>query len=349
MNKVKYFAIALVTVAVIVVVLFNNRAKIKASQKPPVPQDFYVSVAAADYQQVSEDISFVGTVTANNDVNIISETQGKVTAVYAKVGEYKPAGSVLAQVDDELKRAAFTLAEANYQKAKKDYERFKTLFEQKSATEQQLDQMKIAFVNAESQFIIARRQLNDTKITTPISGVVTARNFDLGTMISPGMNVANVVDIARLKTKVNISEADAVKLKTGDQVRVSSDVFPGIIFTGKVETIAAKGDEAHTFPVEIAIANEGKHPLKAGMFARVRFTSLNRDKVLAIPRAAIVGSMKDAKVFVVTDGTAKLRSVVVGPEFGNNVEILSGINSGEQVVISGQNSITDNTKVNISK
>lgn len=349
MKKARYIGIAVVVIAIIVIALFNNRAKIRASQRPPVAQDFYVSVVAAEQKQVSEDISFVGTVTANNDVNIISETQGRVTAVYAKIGEYKSAGSVLAQVDDELKRSAYNLAEANFQKAKKDFERFKLLFEQKSSTEQQVDQMKLAFANAENQYIMARRQLSDTKITTPISGVLTTRNFDMGTMIGAGMNVANVVDVSRLKIKVNISESDAVRLKAGDPVLVGSDVFPGVTFNGKVETISAKGDEAHTFPVEIIVANEGKHPLKAGMFARVRFTSLNRNQVLAIPRVAVVGSLKQAKVYVVVDGIAISRNVVLGSEFGNSVEVLSGIQAGEQVVISGQNTLSDNLKVNISK
>lgn len=349
MKKARYFGIALVAIVIIVVALFNNRAKMQANQKPPAAQDYYVSVAAASQQQVSEDISFVGTVTANNDVNIISETQGRVTAVFAKIGEHKSAGSIIAQVDDELKRASYNVAEANYQKAKKDYDRFKLLFEQKSATEQQLDQMKLAFVNAESQYIVARRQLSDTKITTPISGVLTSRNFDMGTMVSPGMNTANIVDVSRLKIKVNISESDAVRLKAGDAVAVSSDVFPGVTYSGKVETISAKGDEAHTFPVEIVVANEGKQPLKAGMFARVRFTSLNRNQVLAIPRTAVVGSLKDAQVFIVYDGIAKTRKIVLGAEFGNSVEVLSGLNAGEQVVVSGQNTLTDNLKVNISK
>lgn len=352
MKRLKYIGLAILVLGVIITTLLYNKSKVQAKSKNQVLDTYAVSVVTVGNQKISENISVVGVTAANNDVNVISETQGRVTAVYAKVGDYKPAGSVLFQVDDELKKASFTLAEANYQKTKKDLERYELLFKQKSATDAQLEAARLAFSNAEANYIIAKRQLKDTKITTPVSGVVTARLVDVGSMVQGAPQatlVANVVDISKLKVKVNIAEKDAFKLKVGDKVDVTTEVYPGATLEGRVETISSKGDEAHTYPVEIVLANNSKFPLKAGMFARVYFNSIKRSEILAIPREALVGSVKTPQVYVVENGIAKLKNVVLGSEYGTNVEVISGLSSGELIVVNGQNNLSDNVKVDIMK
>jgi multidrug efflux pump subunit AcrA (membrane-fusion protein) len=97
------------------------------------------------------------------------------------------------------------------------------------------------------------------------------------------------------------------------------------------------------------LANSSKNPLKAGMFARVYFKSIQRNEVLAIPREALVGSVKAPQVFVVENGIAKLRSVVLGAEFGTSVEVIGGLNTGENIVVNGQNNLSDNVKVEVLK
>ena len=347
MQKVKYILITVVVFAGIIAILMHNKSAIQAKTNIDLKDAYYVSVAKATTQKINENISFVGTVAANYDVNIVSETSGKVTGLYFKVGEYKSAGSVLVQIDDELKRANFQTAEANYLKAKKDFERYKSLFEQKSVTDAQLDQIKLAYVTAETQYTVAKRQLTDTKIVTPISGVVTNRTVDPGTMVQNGTTIANVVDISKLKVKVNVAEKDVFKLKNGDKVSITTDVYPGQTIMGSVETISAKADEAHTYPVEIVVVNNGKNPLKAGMFARIEFNSLKRDEALTIPRTAILGSVRDPKIYVLENGFAKLRSIVIGGEYNSMVEVLSGLREGDQVVSSGQNTLSDNVKVTV--
>jgi RND family efflux transporter MFP subunit len=159
--------------------------------------------------------------------------------------------------------------------------------------------------------------------------------------------VANIVDISCVKVKLNVSEKEAFTLKTGDPVNVTTDVYPGYTFKGRIESIAAKGDDAHTYPVEITITNEQMHPLKAGMFARVEFITLNNRNVIMIPRNALVGSVKNPQVFIVENGETKLRNLTVGNESGTSIEVLQGIMDGEDIVISGQNTVEDNTKVTV--
>jgi RND family efflux transporter MFP subunit len=349
MKKLKLAGIGILLTGVVIFILFNNRAKIQAKTSDDKIDSYPVITSVVQKSNVESSLNLVGTITANNDVAVVSEAAGKVKAVYAKTGDYKPAGSVLFQLDDELLEAALKTAEVNYEKTKKDYERFKALHEDRSVTDTQLEGARLAYMSAEAQYITARRQYNDTRIKAPISGVVTARLVDMGNFVGDKAVVANIVDISKLKVKLNVAEKDAFKLKTGDTVEITTDVYPDVTFKGKIESISAKGDESHTYPVEIVLPNNSKNPLKAGMFGRVTFDSIKKSESLVIPREALIGSVKDAKVFTVENGTAKLRKVTIGNAYEKNLEVLGGLNGGERIVVNGQNNLKDNDKVFIKE
>src|SRR5664280_1155292 len=126
---------------------------------------------------------------------------------------------------------------------------------------------------------------------------------------------------------------------------IRDSVYPGVIFSGKISSISSKADEAHTYPVEILLANSKDHPLKSGMFGRVSFISIKNNELLVIPREALIGSIKDAKVFVVEGGIAKMKNVLVGSAFENWLEIKGGLKQGDKIVVNGQNNLQDNDKV----
>ena len=195
MKRTKLISGVLIALALTVVVLLNNRSKMQARSKTDEVHFLPVTVTQVGREKLSETVSLVGTIAAKNDVAIVSETQGKVTKVIANVGDYVQAGSVIVQVDDELKQAAYASAEVNYEKAKKDLGRYESLVKDNSVSDTQVEAAKLAYKSAEAQYIIARRQYNDTKIKSPISGVVSARPVDVGAMIQNNTTVANVVDI----------------------------------------------------------------------------------------------------------------------------------------------------------
>ena len=349
MNRTRAIVAGAVLLTIIILVLLNNRANISAKSRNDFQGAIPVTVVEARSQKLSETLSLVGTITASNDVAIVAEVAGKVTAVHASIGDRVKAGEPIIQIDDELKKAAFEQAEANYQRAKRDFDRFASLRAEQSATESQKENAWTAFKVAEAQYIVARRQFHDTKVCTPIAGIVSARNVDTGTMVNDRMVVANVVDISRLKVRLNVAERDAFKLKTGDGVEVTTDVYPGVSFRGRITSVSAKGDEGHTYPVEITMDNSSEHPLRAGMFGRVSFTSLAQNEALAIPREALVGSMKDPRIFVVDGAIARERTIVVGGEAGTDLMVLSGLRAGESVVVNGQNNLKDSVAVQVLK
>jgi RND family efflux transporter MFP subunit len=345
MKRLKIIVVLAVVISVVVGLLLHNKSVMAAKSKNEKIEAYPVSVDFVQNEKVTNNLELVGTITANNDVAIVSEAQGRVVKVLAQVGDYKSAGSVLFQLDDELKIEAYKTAEVNYLKSKKDYDRYDALYKGKSVTDAQYEQAKLAYQASESQYVLAKREYNDTKITTPISGIVTARIVDVGNYVNKASVVANVVDISKLKVKLNVAEKDAFKLKTGDDVDVSTDVYPGVKLNGKISSISSKADEAHTYPIEIILANSKDHPLKSGMFGRVSFTSIQKNDLLVMPREALVGSIKDAKVFVVEHGIAKVKNVLIGNAFENWLEIKGGLNAGDKIVVNGQNNLQDNDKV----
>jgi RND family efflux transporter MFP subunit len=310
-----------------------------------------VAVAPVAKQTLNERIPVIGTVSAFNDVTVLSETQGRIVKVNVEVGDVVKAGTVLVEVDSELKAAAFKAAEVSYEKAKKDLARYEALYKEHSIPDAQIEQARWSYQSAESQYIVARRQLSDTKITSPIAGIVTARPVNFGTMVMgapQATQIANVVDLSRLKAKVNIAEQDVFKLRKGDAVEVTSDVFPAVTFTGTIFSISSKCDDAHTYPVEVVVVDP-HHQLKAGMFVRVTFHPAEATPLLLVPRMAIVGSMQEPKVYVVSDNVATLRPVVAVKQIGTQVALSSGVHEGETVVVDGQNNLSDSLHVLVRK
>ncbi len=309
--------------------------------------DVPVSVTAVKTERLESSLSLVGNINASADVNVIAETQGTATAVFVKVGSPVKVGSVLVQVDDEIPRSTKAAAEINFQKAQRDFQRAEDLYQENSISISQLDASRLAMKAAENQLDIARRQLENTRIKSPIAGTVNARYVERGTMVQPGKAVANIIDIGILKVRVNVAEREAFQLKVGDRVEVSTDVYPGTVFPGTLDNIASKADEAHTYPVEIIIPNSVQHPLKAGMFARIAFKSIAPTEALTIPRVALIGSIKEAQVFAVRGNVARLCNVVIGKQSADRLEVASGLGAGDTVVVSGQNNLVDGARVEI--
>lgn len=350
MKKVFIVLGGIILVGFVILILVMNKNKNEQKQKQiAVVTSFSVTVQQVEKKFLDENFTLTGTINANRELAVISETQGKIKAVYFNIGDFVGAGKVLVSVDDEIRKATLSTAEAAFEKAKKDYERYEQLNKEKSVNDAQLEQARLAYRSADAQLTIARKQLNDTKIVAPFGGVITSRNVEIGTVVNPGTLIANLIELGQLKIKVNVPENDVFKLKIGEKVDIISDVYPDIIFKGTIKNINSKADEAHTYPIEISMNNDSKHPLKAGMFAKVAFKSLSGRECLVIPRAAIVGSIKNPQVFVAENGFAKLKNITSGVTYNNYVEVLSGLNAGESVITSGQINLKDNSEITISK
>lgn len=314
----------------------------KESDKVVVP----VSVANPQKKTVQGELSFNGTLHAENEVRVVAETQGKVVKVFVDTGSRVSKGDSLVQIDDELKQSAYTTAQAAYDKSKSDWDRAQDLFAQKVISDSDRQGAKLAFANAESQLLQARRDFENAKVRAPLGGVVTQRFVSVGSMLAGGAPVANIVDADDLKMTIQVGERDVLKIRAGQLVKIDSDLYPDAPFTGRVSAVSPKGDSALTFPVEIALKNDRAKPLYDGMSGKARI-GLGSKSILAIPRASLVGD-QSAQVYVVEGGLAKLRSISVGGEYGTDVEVLKGLTESDQVVVDGLNNLSDGASVTVS-
>jgi len=351
MKKLVIIVVALAVVALIVFTLMSNKQK--AAEKLKTSNDFStkipVNVIPVSEKDMKNSLNLVGVINPYKEVNIASEVAGRITSVSFKEGDYKGQGSMLVSLDSELKNIAVETAENNYNKAKQDLERYQELVRQDAATQSQLETYLFAFNNAQLSLNSAYRNVKDTRVSAPMGGIINTKNIEVGSYVSPGTLIANMVDISRLKVRVSVPETEVFRLKVGDNVSVTTDIYPDNQFEGKITMIAPKGDEAHTYPVEIVISNSKATPLKAGMFAKIDFSTIKGRTGVAIPREAIVGSIKDAHVYVIENGKAVYRKIETGFESDRDIEVTSGLNVGEILVVNGGNNLKEGTEVNIVK
>jgi len=348
----KIFAIIIVAavIALIVFILMMNKSKRESKLKAGEISNAYpVLVTPVKADRLSDTLSLVGIISPFSEVTVGSETMGRVTGLYFDVGNRVGKGKTLVKVDDEVRVASLDNAQANFDKAKKDLERYEGLLNTQSITEVQYEQAKLVYAQTESALRIAARQLSDTRINSPLSGIVTQRMIEKGSVIAQGTPVAIIVNIDKLKIRVNVPEREAFRMKVGDNVDITTEIYPGVTFYGKIMNINSKADEAHNYIVEISMPNSKINPLKAGMFARVYFKEIQSGNTIVIPRSSLVGSVRSPQVFVIENNIARLRNIVTGAEVGTLLEVLDGLTPGENVVTSGQVNLKDSTSVTIVK
>ncbi len=347
MKRMVVLLVSALLIVLIVLVLFKNKADITEKAKNVPITSYPVSAVKATQENLNEVFTHVGVIVANNDLAVISEQSGKVTEVMVKEGSYVSAGSPLVKLDSLMAEANLTAAQTSYEKAKKDWERNQSLHKDGLISESQLESARLAFKSAEAQHTVAQRQYQNANITSPISGIVSSRPVNIGTMVNPGTVVANVVDTSLFKVKLNLGEQEAFRLRVGDPAEITTDVYPGVTFSGRIDSISVKGDDAHTYPIQIVIPNNNaKKPLKSGMYGKVKFTLPNQN-ALTIPRTALAGSIQEPEVYVVEAGKARLRPIVVGSEIGSKLTVLEGIQEGDLVVFNGQDNLKDGIAVTV--
>jgi multidrug efflux system membrane fusion protein len=322
----------------------NLRKEVKTTET-----NIAVTVASVEMKETNMNLDLIGTTQASKEVNIASESAGKIVKVNFKMGDYVTAGKVLAKIDGTYKRLAYENAKLNYNKCKEDTIRYKALREGDAVSDTQLRDIKIAYDNANNQLENAKKQWDDTQITAPFSGYITSQNTELGAYVNAGTTIAGIADISELKVVFDVSESNAYELHQGQTVNVSTDVYPDAAYKGTISNISPKASVSHTYPVEILIANNGKDKLKAGTYVNVNVNMSNKEKVLMIPRDAIVSSLKDPSVYVVKNNVAQLIKIGVGRNYDSFIEVVSGLNEGDQVVTNGQINLTGSSKVTVIK
>lgn len=293
-------------------------------------------VIEARVQPVTESLSLVGSVTANEMVEIKSETDGTVEEILFSEGQNVKQGDLMLRLDDSKMAATVSEAEANFKLTATTYERNKQLLNGKLISQQEFDQAAAQYQGSQASLDLKRRQLRDTKIVAPFKGVVGARQVSPGQVISKNSTLTWLVDLDPVKVEVNIPERYLSQLAVGQTVDFSVAAFPNERFKGEVYFISPQLDAAtRTALIKARIPNPG-HKLKGGMFANLALNLQLRDAAIVIPEPALVSNGESDYVFIVDEkSTAQMRPVKLGLRLAGRAEVLTGLKPGDKVVVEG--------------
>lgn len=301
-----------------------------------------VRVETVELVPVDQLSVFTATVEAASVNNIAPAIPGRIREIRVDVGSQVAKGQLLATMDG----TNYSQQQTQLATLKRDYERFSELYKVGGISKQQLDQLKAQLDVAET----ALKNLGEnTRLTSPISGVVTARNYDPGD-VAAGLPILTVESINPVKVVINVSEAFYSKITKGMLAKIEIDALNGETFEGKVSLIhPTLNAGSRTFPVEIELNNKDLR-IRPGMFSRVSMNFGTNDRPLVADMAVLkqTGS-NDRYVFVEKDGKAVYTVVELGVRIGDKYEIVSGLNSGDRVITDGNAGLINGSEVEVVK
>ena len=299
-----------------------------------------VEVVTAAKRDVTEESTYSSTVEAYATNNIMPQTGGRIRKINVEVGDYVVKGQVLAEMD----RYQLEQLELQIQNDEVEYARLKGLYEEGGVSQSDFEAAELGYKVRKANY---QNLLENTILRSPITGYVTARNFDKGDMFSMSAPLFTVQQVIPVKLLVGISENEYTKVKKGDVVSITVDALPGRTFTGKVNRLYPTINAAtHTFNAEVIVQNADR-ALRPGMFARVT-VNFGTNHRIVLPDRCIVKQEGTGQKFVYllrNDDTVSYVPVTLGRHMGAEYEVVDGVSEGDTVVSKGQANLKDGVKV----
>jgi len=320
-----------------------------------------VKTMTVQKQSLRPYIEAVGNLEPHDQVIVSSEVDGVLKEILVDEGTLVKSGSVLGRISDidyrlavQAADAALGQARANLENADTLYGRMKALFGKQAISKQEYDNAKTRLdvagqdmERARASLDLARERLGKTTIRSPISGVVKQRMVNAGDFIKAGQPLAVVMVINPLKLVFSVPEKDISLLKVRQDVVFTVDPYPRKEFTGTLSIIYPSLDErSRMLRAEATVPNRSGE-LKPGIFSRVRlYTGAARDTIV-VPVTSILYEGTRTRVFILEKGVARERVLELGGKYGEVMEVLGGLQAKEQLIVVGQNTLTDGVRVNV--
>ena len=299
-----------------------------------------VEVIKATSKDVAQESSYASTVEAYATNNIMPQAGSRIRTINVEVGDYVTKGQVMAEMD----RLQLDQLELQIQNDEIEYKRLKALYEEGGVSQSDFETAELGYKVRKTNY---QNLLENTILRSPITGFVTARNFDQGDMFSMSAPLFTVQQVVPVKLLVGISESEYTKVKRGQTVTIKADALPGRSFTGKVERLYPTIDAAtHTFKAEVHVANTDR-VLRPGMYARVT-VNYGSNHNIVVPDMCIVKQEGTGQKFVYllkSNNTVSYVPVTLGRHFGTEYEVTEGISEGDMVVYKGQAALKDGVEV----
>lgn len=301
---------------------------------PTPPAVIEASLTEVTVAQMPVRVEVTGQVAAVYQATLSSRIQGTIDRLLAREGTQVSKGQTLVELDNRDVRADLARAAAEVENTKAQLDRMTALYDRDAVSKQEMENAIRAYKVAEANRKAVVAQLSYTVVKAPFDGVITEKKVEAGELASPGQPLLKMEDPRQLRLEATVAEGDLQSVSRGDRIPVTIDALGGQVLTGVVSQILPAGDpRTHTFTVKVDLPPTPG--LKTSMFGRLRLDKGTSETIL-LPASALVERGELTSVFIVgSDQIARLRWVKAGRRFDNQVEVLSGVNVGERVLLEG--------------
>ena len=296
---------------------------------------------------ITDNYTALATARANEAIDVTPRISSVVSAIHFEEGQSVSSGEVLVELDSREIRADLDLAEANLRERRSRYGRLETLAASQVVSEVELEEIQAQLQVAEAQVNSARARLEDTVIRAPFSGEVGLRRISVGGLVQPNTVITTLDDTAVMKLEFSVPEEYLSVMREGLGIEATAAAWPGRAFTGAVTSVDSRVDPMTRSLAVVALMPNEDRALKPGMFLQVDI-SRRRENVVLAPEAALVPRQGRQFVYVVEEGRAEERQVSLGSRRPGQVEILDGLQPGEQIVTQGVQRIRDGLPVRMA-
>jgi len=287
--------------------------------------------------------TFSGTLEGEDQANIIAKIPERIMKINVRVSDIVKSGDVLIELDKSGAQSQFYQAQAAYLNAQKNFDRMQNLLKEGAVSQQAFDAVQTQYEVAKANFDAAR---STVEITSPLSGMVTAINVNIGDLANPQMPMATVANIGRMKAKFNVGELDVPSFSVGQIVQIYSEIKPDNVQTGKVFQLSKSANvQSRTFEMQAIFPNTSDRWFKPGMFCRVKVNMKTQKNALTIPLAAVIKTDNTDGVYTINGNQAHFQPIEAGITDGTLIEIKSGLKEGDKIVTLGMSNLKNGTVV----
>lgn len=312
-----------------------------------------VQVASVERRDMAAYFETQGTLEAENEVDLVARVAGPIVLLKSEEGRQVRRGDLLAQVDDRELAAQLQVAKVRLQETEQSYERVRSLHQSQLLSQEALDQALASFQTAQGEHEKLSLELEHTRITAPFDGLIVERYIKLAEQVSIGSPLFRLSDFDPLLCRIRVPERELRRLRPGQRAELTVEAWGDRRFAAKVQLVAPVVDAASgTVRVTLEVdgpRDNGRRMLQPGMFASVYLEMETRPQAIVLPRKALALDSLEDTVFVVGDGVARRRKVTLGIRNDQFLEVLSGVEAGEQVVVVGLDGLSDGTPVEIAR
>lgn len=341
MKKV-HFAIA----AVVLIILCGCGEK----KKTAAEQTVRVKVQQIQAEAVNGEQGFSGTIEESSGTSLSFAVTGTIKKIHVSAGQMVAAGQLIAELDPTTLQNAYTIAKTSLEQAQDTYNRMKELHDAGSLPEMQWISIENQLKSAMASEAMSKKSLNDTKLYAPFSGYIASRDGEIGQNAIPGSPIVKLVNIGSVKVKISVPENEVQRIAKGSSMKIIVPALSNREFSGRVTERGVSADpRSRTYEVKATIQNPGSQ-LLPGMICQA-FTNYMLGSTGVFVPAYLVQLDGDNKTFVwvVNSGKAVKREITINNETAQGVQVSGGLSAGDQIIVAGQQKVSNGMKVEIVK